>query len=133
MSQRCCSDKSNLVCAECQEPLPQKKIRSIAVEQIIENSNFAFSCAHTDNGCKIAAGGKALEEHEKSCPYIPGGHYVRPNVPGGHYVPGHLVPGLYIPGCYVPGYYIPSRLVPGHSVPGYSVPGYSVPGPSVPR
>jgi hypothetical protein len=59
-----CSEKTAAAtsCAMCQEPLPQKKIRCIAVEQAIEKIDFVAV-----NGCDFMSVRKTLEKHEEDC------------------------------------------------------------------
>jgi hypothetical protein len=64
-----CSKKTAATasCAMCQEPPPPKKIRSIAAEQVIEKTDFVFTCIHAVNGCNFSAVRTMLEKHEGTC------------------------------------------------------------------
>ena len=52
-------------CAMCREPLGEKRIRALNVEQLIEAADLNVSCKHLE--CKLSAPKKEITTHEKKC------------------------------------------------------------------
>ena len=61
-----CMHNDNLTsCAMCREPLGEKRIRALNLEQLIEAADLDVSCKHLE--CKLSAPKKEITTHEKKC------------------------------------------------------------------
>ncbi len=60
-----CTKRLSTTCPVCRIPLPKTKIRSVAIEQIIENCDFPSECSFA--GCGHVAPRDALKLHEAEC------------------------------------------------------------------
>ena len=67
--ENCLGNNRSNTCPSCRGPLAQgnKKIRALAVEQLIESVDLPFQCKHTD--CEFSASKKETIAHEKECEY----------------------------------------------------------------
>ena len=54
-------------CAVCREPLGNKRIRALSVEQLIEAVDLELACKHPD--CVFKAPKRDLLTHEMKCKY----------------------------------------------------------------
>ena len=65
--EKCMNNENMSTCGVCREPLGNKKIRALCVEQLIEATELELPCRHPN--CEYIAMKRDLESHEKKCEY----------------------------------------------------------------
>ena len=63
--QRCMGNEALTTCGVCREPLGSKRIRNVAVEQLIVAADLEVSCKHTN--CMFKGTKTVVKSHEVSC------------------------------------------------------------------
>ena len=63
--QRCMGNEALTTCGVCREPLGSKRIRNVAVEQLMDAVDLEVSCKHQN--CMFRDAKNAVKTHERTC------------------------------------------------------------------